>query len=684
MTDSTSAAALQAQAETLRAEIRHHDALYYEQATTEISDAEYDRLVQRLKELETAHPELVTADSPTQKVGGAPIEGFVTVEHRVPMLSVDNTFTEAELAEFGKRVVKLIGPDPIEWIVEYKVDGVALSLIYEKGRLVRAVTRGDGRRGDDVTHNARTMRGVPLQLHGNVPDVLEVRGEAFIGNRDFAQLQAEMTAAGEEPLKNSRNATAGAIKLLDPKLCAHRKLRFFAHSVGSLEGAEYATHWEFLQAMHKMGIPSVAKTSLQPSFEEAVAHTQKLMEDLHELDFEVDGIVLKVNNLGIREQLGMTSKSPRWIIAYKWEKYEAETQVEQIQVSVGKTGTLTPVALLKPVPIAGTTVSRASLHNRDEIERLEVQINDWVIVEKAGKIIPHVVRVEVHKRDGNQIPFQFPTHCPECQTEVVKDEDGVYIRCPNPSCPAQLREGLRYFASRAAMDIEGLGIKLIEQLTENELLKSFADIYRLQERREKLLEQERLGEKSVDNLLKGIEASKKQPLWRLLTALNLRHVGTRTAQQLAERFGTMEALAEQTEEQLSEVNEVGPVIAKSVAAFFSSDYGREIIKDLKNLGVNMGDAAIAAAIAAERAAGRLIGKTLVVTGTLTRFKRDEITELIRKHGGNAAGSVSKKTDYVVAGAEAGSKLTKAQELGIPVLTEDQFVELIEGTDPHST
>ena len=676
MTHPAPDAAPRDEVERLSAEIRRHDALYYQQGAPEISDRDYDRMMRRLGELEANHPELLSIDSPTQKVGGAPIEGFITVDHRVPMLSIENAFSEAELAEFGNRVVKLIGPDPVEWVIEYKVDGVALSLIYEQGHLVRAVTRGDGRRGDDVTHNARTMRGVPLQLIGPVPDVLEVRGEAYIGNRDFAQLQAEMTADGEEPLKNSRNATAGAIKLLDPKLCAKRKLRFFAHSVGSLEGASYATHWEFLQAIHRMGIPSVLHTSLQPDFAAAIAQTQPLMEQLHELDFEVDGIVIKVNNLNVRDQLGMTSKSPRWVIAYKWEKYEAETRVDEILISVGKTGTLTPVASLKPVEIAGTTVSRASLHNRNEIERLGVQIGDWIIVEKAGKIIPHVVRVEQHKRDGSQLPFDFPTHCPECQTAVVKEEDGVYIRCPNPACPAQLREGLRYFASRAAMDIEGLGIKLIEQLTEKGFLTSFADIYRLKDRRDELLNLERFGEKSIENLIAGVEASKTQPLWRLLTALNLRHVGTRTAQQLAERFGTMEIVAGQTEEQLSQVDEVGPVIAKSVAAFFASDYGRQIISDLRALGLNMGDAAAAAAVAAERAAGRLIGKTLVVTGTLTRFKRDEIVELIRKQGGKSAGSVSKKTDYVVAGTDAGSKLAKAEELGVTVLTEDQFLELI--------
>lgn len=660
----------------LRAEIRRHDALYYREAAPEITDLEYDRLMRRLQDIETAYPELRLPDSPTEKVAGEPIAGFVTVEHRVPMLSIENAYNEAELAEFGNRVAKIIGPDPIEWLVEYKVDGVALSLIYEQGRLVRAVTRGDGRRGDDVTHNARTMRGVPIKLLGAYPEVLEVRGETYIGNRDFVQLQAEMKQAGQEPLKNTRNAAAGAIKLLDPKLCAERKLRFFAHSVGSLEGATYQTHWQFLQAINEMGLRTVTKTAVKPSFEAALEYAHQLMDELHSLDFEVDGIVLKVNDLKLREQLGMTSKSPRWVIAYKWEKYEAETQVEEILISVGKTGTLTPVASLKPVEIAGTTVSRSSLHNRDEIERLDVQIGDWVIVEKAGKIIPHVVRVEQHKRDGSQVPFQFPTNCPECQTAVVKDEDGVYIRCPNPACPAQLREGVRYFASRAAMDIEGLGVKLIEQLTDANLIHSYSDIYRLKDHRARLIELERQGEKSIDNLLAGIEASKKQPLWRLLTALNLRHVGTRTAQQLAERFGTMHAIAAQTEEQLSEVDEVGPVIAKSVAAYFQSEFGQRIVAELTDLGLNMGDAAAAKAAAEARAAGPLVGKTLVVTGTLERFKREEITEMIQKHGGRASGSVSKKTSYLVAGADAGSKLAKAQELGVPILTEDQFLKLI--------
>ncbi len=692
------------QIESLRAAIRRHDALYYVQATPEISDLDYDQLMKRLITLEAEHPEFDSDDSPSQKVGGRPIEGFVPVEHRVPMLSIDNVYNEAELAEFGQRVAKLLEGRPCEWLVEYKIDGVALSLIYEHGKLVRAVTRGDGRRGDDVTHNARTMRGVPLQLEQltpaaappphkptvrgklfddtdaeAIPSVLEVRGEAYISNSDFAQLQLASVERGEEPLKNSRNATAGAIKLLDPTQCAERRLRFFAHSVGSLEGATFQTHGEFLKRIEQLGIPSVPRTAVLPSFEAAVEYCQTLMQEIHTLDFEVDGLVLKVNDLALRQELGSTSKAPRWVVAFKWEKYEAETRVADITVQVGKTGTLTPVASLEPVEIAGTTVSRASLHNRDEIERLGVQIGDWVIVEKAGKIIPHVVRVEAHRRDGTQQPFQFPTECRECHTAVEQDEGGVYIRCPNPNCPAQLREALRYFASRAAMDIEGLGIKLIEQLTEAKLLTSFADIYRLKDRRTELLELERLGEKSIDNLLtgkKGIEASRQQPLWRLLTAINLRHVGVRTSQLLANRFGSMDALAAASETELADVEEIGDVIAKSVHAFFASEYGRKIVVDLKELGLNMGSVADAEAAAARQTQGLLSGKTLVVTGSLVRFKRDEMHALIQKHGGRPAGSVSKNTDFLVAGAEAGSKLAKAESLGVKVLSEDQFLAMV--------
>lgn len=664
----------------LRAEIRHHDRLYYEQAAPEITDREYDQLMRRLQDLEAQHPDFVTPDSPSQKVGGKPIEGFVQVAHRVPMLSIENVFNDQELAEFGARAAKLAGPGDVAWIVEFKVDGVALSLIYEQGQLVQAVTRGDGRVGDDVTHNARTLKGVPLRLEPPFPDLIEIRGEAFISNSDFTHLRAEHEARGEEPLKNPRNGTAGALKLLDPKLCAKRRVRFFAHSVGALTGVEFRTHAEFLDIVRRLGLSPVPRTVAKPSWAAACEHLQVMMEDLHSLDFEVDGIVLKVDDLELREQMGATSKSPRWVVAYKWEKYEAITQIESIEIQVGKTGTLTPVAHLAPVEIAGTTVSRSSLHNKDEIERLGLKIGDWIVVEKAGKIIPHVVRVEEHRRTGDETEFHFPTHCPDCGTEVLRDEGGVYIRCPNPQCPAQLRESLRYFCSRAAMDIEGLGEKLILQLVQEGLLTSFSDLYRLAARREDLLKLERLGEKSVDNLLAGIEASKKQPLWRLLTALNIRHVGSRTSQILADRFGSLDLLAEQTAEQLEQVEEIGPISAQSIHDWFQSEIGQRIIEELRAAGLNFGSAEEAAQRVANEAAGLLAGKTLVVTGAMVRRTREEMEALIKRHGGHAASSVSKKTSYVVAGDKAGSKLDKARSLGIEVLTENQFLEMIGETD----
>ena len=666
--------------ESLRATIRHHDALYYVHAAPVIADHEYDELMRRLIALEESHPDLASGDSPSRKVGGEPIEGFVTVEHRVPMLSIENVYVEegdkGSVRKFDADVRKDLGVQPA-YSIEFKIDGVSLALIYEHGRLTRALTRGDGRRGDDVTSNARTMGGVPLKLLGDdVPPVIEIRGEAYIANSDFAHLRAEQIAAGEVPFANPRNACAGALKLLDPKLCAARKLRFFAHSVGYSEGTTYRTHREFLQSVARWGIPTTPRCATLANMDETLATAHQLMDELHTLDFEVDGLVIKLDDLAQRNELGSTSKSPRWVIAYKWEKYEAETRIADILIQVGKTGALTPVACLEPVEIAGTTVSRASLHNRDEIARLGIQIGDRVVVEKAGKIIPHVVRVETHHRDGSQRPFEFPTVCPECSTAVEQDEGGVYIRCPNPNCPAQLREGLRYFASRAAMNIDGLGEKLIEQLTETKLLTSFADIYRLANRRDELLTLKGFKEKSVKNLIDGIEASKQQPLWRLLTAINLRHVGVRTSQQLAERFGAMSAIATASEEELSHVDEVGDVIAKSVRAFFVSDYGQQIVSDLTSLGLNMGNAVEAAATAAAKAAGVLFGKTVVVTGTLSRFTRDQIQSLIQQHGGRASNSVSKKTDFVVAGTDAGSKLTKARDLGVTVLDEDAFELLL--------
>ena len=671
------ASKVERQINDLRVQLERHNRLYYVDATPEISDLEYDNLMKQLEQLEAEHPELDSPDSPTHKVGGAPIDGFETIEHRVPMLSIDNVYDEDSLAEFDARTRRLLPEDtPMEYTVEYKIDGVALALIYENGVLTRALTRGDGRRGDDVTHNARTVGGVPLRLSGdNFPDILEVRGEAIITNTDFARLVAAQEKAGEQPFANPRNTTAGALKLLDPKLCAARKVRFLAHGIGHLEGSDLSDHIDYLAALRSYGLPTTPNVKAFRGYGATLKYVHQMMEEMAALDFEVDGLVIKVNQFDIRAELGNTTKSPRWVIAYKWERYEASSVIEDISIQVGKTGALTPVAHIKPVEIAGTTVSRASLHNRDEVERLGVQVGDWAIVEKAGKIIPHVLRVEEHKRDGTQQAFEFPTNCPECGTVAVQDEGGVYVRCPNPSCPAQIRETLRYFASRSAMDVDGLGEKLIEQLREAGLLNSLPDIYRLKEHRDALLEMERMGTKSVDNLLEAIEITKQRPLWRLLTGLNIRHVGTSNARVLSDRFGTLDEIRSATEEVLADTDEIGPTIAKSVATYFNSSAGTALVEELRAFELNFGEPIPEAEPGSE--SKPLDGKTVVVTGTLLKYKRDEIKELIRVNGGKAAGSVSKKTDFVLAGEKAGSKLDKANELGVTVISEDDFAAMIE-------
>lgn len=665
----------------LRESLWRHNRLYYVEARPEISDLEYDQLLKQLEALEEEHPELISDDSPTQRVGGEPIEGFSTVPHRLPMLSIDNVYSEDELQEFHQRIVKLLPEEEIEYSVEYKIDGVALALVYENGRLVQAVTRGDGQQGDDITQNARAIRDVPLKLESdNPPAVLEIRGEAYIPNSDFAEIRKQQIEAGEQPFANPRNSTAGALKLLDAKLSADRKVRFFAHGIGFHEGTNFETHTDYIKTLREYGISTTPRVQSFPSFEKAMEYSQGLMADLHELDFEVDGLVFKVNRLEQRERLGNTSKSPRWLIAFKWERYEAETTVKSIFVQVGKTGTLTPVADLEPVEIAGTTVSRSSLHNRDELERLEVRIGDRVIVEKAGKIIPHVVRVEKQHRKGKEIEFKFPEQCPECQTKAIQDEGGVYIRCPNLSCPARLRESLRYFTSRSAMDIEGLGIKLIEQLIENQFVTSFADLYRLHLKRDELLKLERMGEKSVDKMITGIEASKTQPLWRLLTGLNIRHVGTSNARILMDRFGTVDNIIKQSQESLAEVDEIGDIIAESVQTFFHSEYGSKLITELRELGLNLGDESSIKPIPTEEVdsqAGVFAGKSFVVTGTLQGYSRTEAQELIREHGGKPSSSISSKTDYLLAGEKAGSKLIKAEKLGVTILTEEEWLGMIE-------
>lgn len=654
----------------LREEIRHHDRRYYVDATPEITDREYDRLMEELRRLEAKHPELLTPDSPTQRIGDEPVASLSQAAHRRPMLSIDNTYSVDELRAWATRTMKSLAGEPIEWVVELKIDGVAVSLVYEDHVLARGLTRGNGYVGDDITHNLRTICNVPLRLPEAAPRLLEVRGEIYMANADLVWLNEQQKAKGLPPFANTRNVSAGSIRMLDPRICAERRLRLFCHGVGECEGLRASNHMEFLQELRSYGLPPTPNVECFSDFDAAVDHCDEVIERLHDLDFEVDGLVLKVNRFDQRERLGATSKSPRWVVAYKFEKYEAATRLNKIEVQVGKTGAITPVAELTPVQIAGTTVSRASLHNADEIARKDVREGDVVIVEKAGKIIPHIVRVEKHERRGELPIFEFPSRCPVCHTPLVKDEGGVYIRCPNPGCPAQLKERLRHFASRNSMDIEGLGEKLVDQLVDSKLVTCYGDLYRL--RLDQLLTLERMGEKSATRLLTGVEASKNRGLARLLNALSIRHVGKRVATVLAENFGAMEALRETGLEELSSIHEIGEVIAGSVLSFLQSDYGRATIDDLAAVGVDM-----TSPMKVTRArAGALAGKTLVVTGTLSKYTRDEIQALITQHGGRAASSVSKKTSYVIAGADAGSKLTKAQELGVPILDEAAFDTLL--------
>ncbi|MFM7035116.1 MAG: NAD-dependent DNA ligase LigA [Planctomycetia bacterium] len=663
------------QIESLREKIRRHDRLYYVEAAPEISDRDYDALVAALRDLEERHPDLVTPDSPTQRIGDEPVPELQSVTHRVPMLSIDNTYSAEDLTTWGRRVEKLLhgeghAREPIEWVLELKIDGVAVSLTYVDGLLDLAATRGNGAVGDDITHNVRTIHGVPLRLAiDDPPATVEVRGEVFMTNSDLVALNEEQAAKGLAPFANTRNVAAGSIRLLDPRECAARPLRFFCHGVGDVGGLGAASQTELLAWAVGAGLPVAPRTRSFSSLDALVEHASSLIEELHDLDFEVDGFVVKVDRFDQQRRLGTTAKSPRWAIAWKFEKFEATTKLAGIRVQVGRGGTITPVADLEPVELAGTTVSRASLHNADEVARKDIRVGDVLVVEKAGKVIPHVVRVEKHLRKHHHPAWTPPTECPECGTEIVKDPDGVYIRCPNVDCPARCRERLKFFASRGAMDIEGLGDKLVEQLVAGGLVKDYADLYSLSI--DQLVELERMGEKSARSLVDQIHASRSRGLARVLNALGIRHVGPRVAATLAQRFPTIETLQEASVEELSEVHEIGDVIAASVHEWLASDYGRRVIRGLADAGV------VLELPRDERITeGPLTGKTLVVTGTLERFSRQEAEEAIRKAGGRASGSVSKKTDYVVAGAEAGSKLEKARSLGVRVIDEAEFERLI--------
>lgn len=675
--------------EALRREIRHHDYLYYVEASPQISDLEYDRLLDELKRLEQSHPSLRSSDSPTQRIGDAPVEHLVQVAHRVPMLSIDNTYSPDELKAYLDRTEKLLEGEPIEWVMEYKIDGVAASVRYEAGSMTLALTRGNGEVGDDITHNVRTIRDLPLRLaKADVPEVLEVRGEVYMTNADLADLNVRQREQGQEPFKNTRNVTAGTIRLLDPAIAAERNLRFFCHGVGETDGLQSKTHIDFLKEVAKLGIPPTPNVRLLKGTKAVMDAVAQLEQDLPDLPFEVDGIVFKVNDFGQRDRLGIRSKSPRWLIAYKFEKYEAVTRLQSITVQVGKTGAITPVANLEPVDIADTTVSRASLHNADEIERLDVREGDMVVVEKAGKIIPKVVRVEKHERKRNLPKWSFPTHCPECEAELARDEGGVYIRCPNPECPAQFRQRLIYYGSRPGMDIDGLGEEVVDLLVSNGLVSSYADLYRLtrdqvaeltwpkkRKGKDGQLIDVQFGARNAETLITGIDASRKRGLARLLASISIRHVGPRVAQLITRRYATIDKLMAASKDDLAAIHEIGQAIAESVYEFCHSEHGAKTIRELKEVGVELQEAA-----GDDVTESPLAGKTIVVTGSLKHFKRDEIETLIARLGGRAAGSVSKNTDFVVAGEKAGSKLAKAQSLGVPVMQEEEFRALIESTD----
>ncbi|HAA72228.1 MAG TPA: DNA ligase (NAD(+)) LigA [Planctomycetaceae bacterium] len=665
------------QVETLRQQIREHDRKYYVLAAPEISDLEYDQLMQQLQQLEHEHPDLISPDSPSQRVGDEPVANLQQFAHRQPMLSIDNTYSIAELESYVDRTLRQLEGEQVEWVVELKIDGVAASLIYEEGQLVRALTRGNGQLGDDITHNIRTISDVPLVLSGNPPQRLEVRGEVYMTNADLVTLNQRQQARNEPVYANTRNVTAGAIRRLDPRECAQRRLRMLFHGVGDCVGLRATTHLEFLQEIGGHGLTPTPRAARFDTFNAAAAYCDSLISSLHELDFEVDGLVLKVNRFDQRERLGSTAKSPRWLIAYKFEKYEATTRLTGIHVQIGKTGTVTPVAELEPVEIASTMVSRASLHNAVEIARKDVQIGDKVVVEKAGKIIPHIVRVEKHERPFGLPRFDFPSRCPVCHTRLVQDEGGIYIRCPHHACPAQWKERIRFFASRNAMDIEGLGDKLVDQLVTAGLVRSYGDLYHLQ--KDQLLKLERMGDKSAEKLLQAIAKSKTRSLAELLNALSIRHVGSRVAQVLSEQWNSLAALQQASIEELSEVHEIGPIIAKSVHEFIHSEYGQQTLTDLQAAGLTPAKDEPSPDPQGGKppgsTGGKLAGKVLVVSGTLTRTRR-EIHRLIELHGGRPVSSVSRQTDYLVAGENAGSKLTKAQQWDIPILNENEFEAII--------
>ena len=656
----------------LRRLIQRHDRNYYVENRPEIGDREYDRLYRTLKELEEKFPQFVTPDSPTQRLGDQPLTSFGLGRHRLPLMSLDNTYSPDELREFDARVKRFLKEEQVGYVVELKFDGVSVSLTYQNGRLAQGATRGDGEQGDDITANLKTIRAIPLALQPPasvaVPRLMEVRGEVYMPRPAFEALNREREKEKEDLFANPRNAAAGSLKQLDSRVVVERRLNIFCYGLGAVEGRAFAAHHETLEFLQQAGFRVNPHFRRCSGIEQAIAYCNEWEPKRAQLEYDIDGMVIKVDSLEQQRRLGATAKSPRFAIAYKFPAERAATQLLGIEVNVGRTGVLTPVANLKPVFLAGTTVSRASLHNEDEIKRKEIRVGDWVTIEKAGEIIPQVVEVLKSKRTGREKKFHMPTRCPVCGGPVARDPEEVALRCQSVACPAQLKERLIHFAQRDAMDIEGLGDAMAEQLVGTQLVADYGDIYRLT--MEKLLTLERTGLKSAENLLKGIEASKERGLARLIFALGIRHVGAANAQALARQFSAMEKLARATEEELNELPDVGPVVAASIAQFFRSPENSRVLQKLRAAGLKMEDAA------AKRLSDRLAGETVVFTGELASLPRHEAQEMVRAHGGAVGSGVTSKTTLVVAGPEAGSKLGKARKRGIKIVDEKEFKKMI--------
>ena len=668
----TSISALRKEAEELREKIRRHEYLYYVEDDPEITDAAFDRLMNRLKEIEAAHPELTMPDSPTVRVGGTPREGFTTVRHARPMLSLDNAFSYDALKDWDRRVREGSGREDIEYIAEHKFDGLSISLQYEGGVLVRGVTRGDGTTGEDVTPNVKTVRSIPLRIDDAIvkklklPKSFEVRGEILMTRKAFEALNRQQEETGGKIFVNARNSAAGSLRVLDPSITAQRKLDFFAYYLYVDGKAPFAKHSDSLEALKKLHFRASDDWKCCDGIDTVIKYCEAWDAKREKLAYEIDGVVIKVNSTALQNELGFTAKAPRWAIAFKYPARQETTVVNDIIVQVGRTGTLTPVAVLEPAQVGGVTVSRSTLHNMDEIERLGLHIGDTVLIERAGEVIPHVLKVV--KEGKNRRAFRMPTKCPECGSAIHKAEGEVAYRCVNAACPAKRKESLLHFAGRHAMDIDGLGEKIVDQLVDKGLVKDVADLYSL--KLDQVAKLERMAEKSAQNLLDEIAASKKQPLSRLIYALGMQFVGERTGQLLAENFGSLEELEEAKSEDLEKVTEVGPKVSESIVEFFSEPANRKLIKKLRAAGVRP------TAEKREIKSQKFAGKSFVFTGALEHRSREEAGELVQQHGGKLSGSVSKKTDYVVVGADPGSKYDKAKELGVTTLTEAEFEKLI--------